>query len=104
MIELEKTNLKVEHVYVLVTKDYTADYIDGFNDDGDHPYKGECAMGIYKKDYNALKAAGFKCEEYTHVVLASSKYDNGKDFSKHTIRQALRRHVVYVDKVDHTNF
>ena len=104
MINLKKEALEVKHVYCLSAKEYTADYADGANDDGTHPYKGECIMGIYKEDFEALKDAGFPCKEYTQIVLASSDYDATKTFSKHTVRQSMFKHVVYVDVVDHTNF
>jgi hypothetical protein len=105
MIEVKKDEaLEVVHVYVLSTDKYTADYADGANDDGIHPYEGPCSMGIYKEDFEALKEAGFPCEEFTQVVLASSDYDNVKDCSKHTIRQCMYKHVVHVDIVHHTNF
>ena len=58
MINLKKEALEVKHVYCLSAKEYTADYADGANDDGTHPYKGECIMGIYKEDFEALKEAG----------------------------------------------
>ena len=61
-------------------------------------------MCNYKEDFEALKEAGFPCKEYTQIVLASSEYDNMKDNSKHTVRQAMFKHIVYVDKVQHTNF
>lgn len=105
MINLKKESvLKVEHVYCLSTEEYRADYADGANDDGIHPYKGKCIMSIYKEDFEALKAAGFHCKEYTQIILASSDYDATKDFSKHTVRQAMFKHIVYADRVDHTNF
>ena len=104
MINLEKEALKVEHVYCLSAEEYTADYADGANDDGVNPYKGKCIMGIYKEDFEALKEAGFPCKEYTQVILASSGYDDIKDSSKHTVRQAMFKHVVYIDTVNHTNF
>lgn len=105
MINLKKENvLKVEHVYCLSAKEYTADYADGANDDGIHPYKGECVMSIYKEDFEALKEAGFPCEEFTQIVLASSDYDDMKNSGKHTVRQAMFKHIVYADRVDHTNF
>lgn len=101
---MKNSKVRIEHIYCLSTKDYTADYVDGCNDDNIHPYKGKCIMGIYKEDYEALKEAGFPCKEYTQVVLASTEYDNTKDSSKHTIRQAMFKHIVYADSVDHTNF
>jgi hypothetical protein len=105
MINLKKEEaLEVKHVYCLSAKEYTADYADGAIDDGVHPYSGKCVMGIYKEDFEALKEAGFPCKEYTQIILASSEYDNMKDISKHTVRQAMFKHIVYVDKVDHTNF
>ena len=96
--------LEIKHVYCLSAKEYTADYADGANDDGVHPYKGECVMSIYKEDFEALKEAGFPCKEYTQIVLASTDYDDAKNPSKHTVRQAMFKHIVYVDKVHHTNF
>ena len=105
MINLKKEEaLEVKHVYCLSAKEYTADYADGANDDGVNPYKGKCIMGIYKEDFEALKEAGFPCEEFTQIVLASSEYDDMKDSSKHTVRQAMFKHIVYADRVDHTNF
>ena len=105
MINLKKEKaLEIKHVYCLSAKEYTADYADGANDDGIHPYKGECTMGIYKEAFEALKEAGFPCKEFTQVVLAASDYDEAKNPSKHTVRQAMFKHVVYVDVVDHTNF
>ena len=104
MINLKKEALEVKHVYCLSAREYKADYADGANDDGIHPYKGECIMGIYKEDFEALKEAGFPCKEFTQIVLASTDYDDAKNPSKHTIRQAMFKHIVYVDVVDHTNF
>lgn len=105
MIDLKKKKtLEVKHVYCLSAKEYTADYADGANDDGVNPYRGECTMSICKEDFEALKEAGFPCKEYTQIVLASSNYDNTMDFSKHTIRQAMFKHIVYADVVNHTNF
>jgi hypothetical protein len=105
MINLKKEEaLEVKHVYCLSAKEYTADYADGCNDDGVNPYKGKCIMGIYKEDFEALKEAGFPCEEYTQVVLASSDYDEVKNPGRHTVRQAMFKHIVYADRVDHTNY
>ena len=42
MINLKKGALEIKHVYCLSAKEYTADYADGANDDGVHPYSGEC--------------------------------------------------------------
>ena len=89
--------LEVKHVYCLSAKKYT-------NDDAIHPYKGKCVMSIYKEDFEALKEAGFPCKEFTQIVLASSEYDDMKDSSKHTVRQAMFKHIVYADVVGHTNF
>lgn len=105
MINLKKSDaLEVSHVYCLSTENYEADYADGYNDDGVQPYRGHSVMMIHKEDFEALKEAGFPYEEYTQVVLASSDYDEMKNPGRHTVRQAMFKHIVYADRVDHTNY
>lgn len=95
-----KTTIKLNHVYCLNAKDYLADYPDGFKDDGT-PYHGSAIISIRKEEFETLKNAGFDCKEFTQIVLAATKDWNQQ---KPVIRQAIFKHIVYVDKVNHTNF
>ena len=103
MINLEKENaLKVEHVYCLRTEDYTSDYLDDWGEDGETPhiYKGSAVLSISAEDFEACKEAGLEVKEYTQIILASSN----PDITVPPIRQIMYKHIVFADKVDHTNF
>ena len=102
MINLKKADaLTLEHVYCIKTNDYVADRPYEFEDDDEpHIYRGKAVLQISKEDFEACKDAGFKVKEFTQVVLAASEPENYTE----RIRQIIQHHVVYVDKVRHTNF
>jgi hypothetical protein len=102
MINLKKGDaLKLEHIYCIKTNDYVADRAYEFEDnDEPHIYKGKAILQISKEDFETCKNAGFKVKEYTQAVLASSIPESYTE----RIRQIMQYHVVYIDRVRHTNF
>lgn len=99
MINLEKQNkMTVEEIYCLHVNDYYADYA---IEDECEPQKGGFLLtNISKENFDLLENAGAKTEHYFQIVFA--KTENVQDSPK--IRQMMHKHIVYVDRADHTNF
>lgn len=99
MINLEKkSKMIVEEIYCLQVNDYYADC--AIDDEGEPQKGGFLVTSISKENFDLLEEAGAKTEHYFQIVFA--KTENVQDSPK--IRQMMHKHIVYVDRADHTNF
>lgn len=99
MINLEKkSKMTVEEIYCLHVNDYYADY--AIEDECEPQKGGFLVTSISKENFELLEEAGAKTEHYFQIVFA--KTENVQDTLK--IRQMMHKHIVYVDRADHTNF
>lgn len=93
-----KNLVVVEEIYSVYIKDYYADY--SIDDEGEPQNGGFLITSISKENFELLENAGAKTEHYFQIVFRKTKDIN--DFPE--ICQMLHKHVVYVDRADHTNF
>lgn len=93
-----KNLVVVEEIYSVYIKDYYADY--SIDDEGEPQNGGFLITSISKENFELLENAGAKTEHYFQIVFRKTK--NVNDPKK--ISQMLHKHIVYVDRADHTNF
>lgn len=101
MIDLEKkqNQIHISNVYCLHVTTYTPDV----QWDEEEPIStGWAILNISAEEYEQLKQAGVKCEEYTQIVFGKTKIDDTGE--SRPIRQLMFKYVAYVDRADHTNF
>lgn len=93
-----KNLVVVEEIYSVYIKDYYADYS---IDDESEPQNGRFLItSISKENFELLENAGAKTEHYFQIVFRKTKNVNDPK----EISQMLHKHIVYVDRADHTNF
>lgn len=93
-----KNLVVVEEIYSVYIKDYYADY--SIDDEGEPQNGGFLITSISKENFELLENAGAKTEHYFQIVFRKTK----KVIVPREICQMLHKHIVYVDRADHTNF
>lgn len=93
-----KNLVVVEEIYSVYIKDYYADY--SIDDEGEPQNGGFLITSISKENFELLENAGAKTEHYFQIVFRKTKNVNDPN----EISQMLHKHIVYVDRADHTNF
>lgn len=84
----------VENIYAMSIKEYThTSAITG------ELCTVKACISITKAQYDTLKSEGLPTKDYYEVIFGAENSPNVE-----IIRQVLYKHVVYVDKADHTNY